>query len=112
MRIRNLFSLAGLVVAVTVATTAFAFTDHTETADLEFPLAYEANRPILTTEPLETFSMARSSVIGAGWNAQLDPRTGRVHMAYGGELFLSSGVADENAARTAVRDFLRYRMRG
>ena len=105
MRIRYHHALAGLVAALTVATTAYAFTEHRATAELEFPLADEANRPVLTTEPLDAFTTARS-ILGSGWKAQLDRRTGHVHMAYGGELFLSSGVADENAARLAVRDFL------
>jgi hypothetical protein len=106
MRIRLCHYLLTAGILMLAAGSAHAFAPDPQVETLEFPLAFEANTPVLETQPLETLGMGRSGFLGSGWLAQLDRRTGYVHMAYGGDLSLPSGVADQEAAATAVRDFL------
>ena len=107
MRFRRPGILSSALGACLVAVgTADAFTPHT-LHDLEFPLAWHATPVVYETQTAESSSLVRSSVLGEGWHVQPDPRTGLLHMAYGGDAFASSGIADEASAVSAAREFLR-----
>ena len=48
----------------------------------------------------------RSTAATAGWFVQADPRTGHVHMAWGGDAFAANGVRSGAEAESAAREFL------
>jgi hypothetical protein len=103
--IRYLSLPIGLVALLGIAPAADAFTE-VAGASLEFPLAYEASPLDLPSVRLEEAAFGGSADLGAGWIAQSNPRTGTLHLAYGGNLFLANGIGSETQAIELARGFL------
>ena len=74
---------------VLAASTALAFAPHDDRG-LEFPLEWESTPPAFHSRLIDAGSVGRGSELSMGWMVQSHPRTGLVHMAYGGDAFAAN----------------------
>ncbi|MDP7031256.1 MAG: FlgD immunoglobulin-like domain containing protein [Gemmatimonadota bacterium] len=98
--------ILGVVVIALSASVSGALVDDPALHDFEFPLVYDSSEPVRTTVKFEQSGFARGSALPGDWFVQEGPRTGHLHAAYGGDLFLTDDIADADQATALARDFL------
>jgi hypothetical protein len=106
MRLRRLLVAFGTAPVLFAIGPVLAFTPDSQTESLEFPLVWEASPIEFHSVKLDDSPLAPSSNLGADWTIQTHPRTGFVHMAYGGNVVLSPSVTSGAEAAQLARGFL------
>ena len=96
-------ALVLLAVALTPGL-AGAFAPTSPAPDHHVTSVFEATRPSVSFQSLES-AYGASSALGDGWKVHPDPRTGRPHLAYGGDVRLAGPQGEAHAADLA-RGFL------
>ena len=81
----------GMLVLMGAAVPALSFAPSSESTALEFALPYDANVFLLPTARVPAEGFGRS--VSGSWVTQTNQRTGNIHMAYGGDVFLAAGVS-------------------
>jgi hypothetical protein len=106
MRIPTRFLVAILGASALAGSPGAAFTPSSDHAGLEFPLEWESRSPVFKARLVPAGSASRTASPTAGWFVQDHPRTGIVHMAWGGDAFAANGLTRSTEAADAARDFL------
>lgn len=100
------FLLAGTAFVLLIGSDARAFRETSASTSLEIPLAYERYRAAAARS---AFAPAEASLraLGPALAVQTDPASGRVRMAYGGDVRLAAPVRTEADAAALAGAFLR-----